>query len=142
MLNRIVKLGFVPSSLDAGILFLRVSVGLNLFIRHGYEKVFTFSKLAPTFSDPVHIGSTASLIMAMISDGICSILIMIGLGTRWASAYSFMIIFVAWAMKFHFLYFGHLEADHGELSVLILCAWVAVFIAGPGRYSIDALLKD
>ena len=142
MLSRIVKLSFLPSSMDAGLLFLRVSLGLNLFLKHGYEKVFTFSQMAPTFSDPMHLGSTTSLVMAMISDGICSVLIIFGLGTRWASIYSFVIIFVAWSMKFHFMYFGHLEADHGELSVLYLVALIAIFVAGPGKYSIDPLFKE
>jgi uncharacterized membrane protein YphA (DoxX/SURF4 family) len=40
------------------------------------------------------------------------------------------------------MYFGHLVADHGELSVLYLFALVTIFISGPGRYSVDALLKD
>jgi uncharacterized membrane protein YphA (DoxX/SURF4 family) len=90
MLSRIVKLGFVQSSTDAGLLFLRVSIGLNLFLKHGYEKLFHFSHMAPTFSDPLHLGPTTSLFLAMIRGGICSVLIMIGLGTRWAELYSFV----------------------------------------------------
>ena len=141
MLSRIVKMDFLRSSTDAGLLFLRVAIGLNLFLKHGYEKLFHFSRMAPTFSDPLHLGSTPSLILAMISDGICSVLIIAGLGTRWAALYSFLVIFVAWSARDHFLYFGHLVADHGELSVLYLVALVAIFLAGPGRYSIDAHLK-
>jgi putative oxidoreductase len=141
MLRRIANLDFLPSSLDAGVLFLRVSICLNLFIKHGYEKIFTFSQMAPTFSDPLHIGSTPSLICAMLSDSICSLLILFGLATRWACVWSFAVIFVAWSIRFHFMYFGRMKADHGELSVLYLVALIAIFIAGPGRYSIDAQIK-
>ena len=142
MFTRIVKLGFLPSSMDAGLLFLRISVGLSLFLKHGYEKIFNFHQMAPTFSDPMHIGSRTSLFMAMISDGVCSWLIIFGLGTRWAALYSFIVVFVAWSMRDHFLYFGHLTADHGELSLLYLVSFIAIFIAGPGRYSVDRVLRD
>jgi len=142
MLSRILKLSFLPASMDAGILFLRIAVGLSLFIKHGYEKVFTFSTMAPAFSDPMHIGPTHSLILAMISDGICSLLVVLGLGTRPAALYSFTVIFVAWSMRYHFLYLGHLVADHGELIALYLAALATIVITGPGRYSIDALIRD
>jgi putative oxidoreductase len=141
MLSRILKLSFLPASMDAGILFLRITVGLSLFIKHGYEKVFSFSTMAPVFNDPIHIGTRNSLILAMISDGICSLLVVLGLGTRPAAIYSFIVIFVAWSMRYHFLYIGHLVADHGELMVLYLAALAAIAITGPGRYSIDARLK-
>lgn len=141
MLSRIVKLDFLRSSPDAAVLFLRVSIGLSLFLKHGYEKLFHFSRMAPTFSDPLHLGSTPSLVLAMVSDGICSLLIIVGLATRWACLYSFVVIFVAWSARDHFLYFGHLVADHGELTVLYLIGLIAIFIEGPGRYSLDAHLK-
>ncbi len=142
MLIRIIKLRFIPSSMDAGLLFLRLTFGLSLFMKHGYEKIFHFSEMAPVFSDPMHLGSTTSLFMAMLSDSICSLLVVFGLATRWASAWVFVVIFVGWSMQHHFMFFGHLVADHGELSVLYILAMGAIFIAGPGRFSIDAKLKD
>ena len=45
-------------------------------------------------------------------------------------------IFVAWSMVHHFLFFGR-GADHGEAIVLYLGAYLALAMAGPGRYSID-----
>jgi putative oxidoreductase len=142
MLNRIVKMNFFPSSIDGGLLFLRASTGISLFLKHGFEKIANFSQMAPVFSDPWHIGSTPSLIIAMISDSICSLLIVFGVATRWAAAWSFATIFVGWAFEHHFLFFGHLVADHGELSVLYIIAMGTIFIAGPGRLSVDALLKE
>lgn len=140
MLGRVVRLGFVPSNVDAGLLTLRVIAFVSLFLKHGYEKLSTFSQMAPTFSDPLHLGPTTSLVFATISDGICSLLIVFGLATRWACAYSFTIIFVAWAFRYHFLFFGARGAGyHGELIVLYLACLIGIFIMGPGRYSIDAV---
>ena len=91
--NRIVKLGFLPSSMDARLFFLRVAVGLSLFMKHGYGKIVNFSQMALVFSDPLHIGHTPSLIVAMLSDSICSLLIVFGLASRWAAAWCFCTIF-------------------------------------------------
>jgi putative oxidoreductase len=66
-------------------------------------------------------------------------LIIVGLGTRGAAIIVFVNISVAWAFVEHFVFFGR-NGDHGELIVLYLGAMVAIFLAGPGRYSIDRLL--
>jgi uncharacterized membrane protein YphA (DoxX/SURF4 family) len=50
-------------------------------------------------------------------------------------------IFIAWAFFHHFLFFGR-QADHGELIVLYLAGLLTILIAGPGRYSVDSLLKS
>jgi putative oxidoreductase len=142
LLSSILKLRFLPTSTDAQLLFLRVAIGMSIFLKHGYEKIFHFPRMAPTFSDPLHLGSTTSLVFAMLADGICSLLIIFGLGTRWASMFSAVVIFVAWAFNYHFIFFGHYVADHGELCLLYIIVMVALFIGGPGRYSIDAQLQD
>ncbi len=66
-------------------------------------------------------------------------LVLLGLGTRWASAAAFINILVAWVFVHHFLFFGR-GADHGELIVLFLAAFGCLFFTGAGRYSVDAVL--
>jgi len=63
-----------------------------------------------------------------------------GLATRLAALYEFGVLFVAWAFVHHFLFSGH-GADHGELMWLYLSALIALFIPGPGRFSLDHLLS-
>ena len=140
MLNRILKLDFIPSNKDAGLLVLRVTLCTSLFLKHGAEKVFGFSQMASHFPDPLHIGSSTGLALAMIGDSICSLLIIAGLATRWASLFAFANIFIAWALVHHFLFFGH-EADHGEIIVLYLAGLLSLFVAGAGKYSVDSLLN-
>ena len=141
MFQRFVKMDFIPSSADAGLLVLRVCMCLSLFLKHGWEKIFNFSQMAQHFPDPLHLGFPSGLIFAMIGDSICSLLIIAGLATRWASLLSFVNIFIAWAFFHHFLFFGR-QADHGELIVLYLAGLLTILIAGPGRYSVDSLLKS
>ncbi len=125
-------------STDAGLLFLRVVAGTSLLLKHGLEKPEHFSAMAQHFPNPLHIGPVPSLLFALISDFICSMLIVVGLGTRWASAVAFFNIFVAWAFVHHFLFFGR-GADHGELIVLYLAAFGCLMLTGGGRFSMDAM---
>ena len=138
-LTRLIRLDALPSSQDLGLLVLRLIVPTSLFIKHGIEKLFTFHAMAGHFPDPLHIGAVPSLVIAMIADGICMPLLVLGLATRWAAAWAFCNLVVAWAFIHHFQFLGR-GGDHGELIVVYMGAMLALFCAGPGRYSVDAQL--
>lgn len=139
MFSRILNAKFVPTSTDAGLLLLRIGTGLILFLRHGWEKVSLLTLSNPRFPDPLHIGHNTTWVLAMLGDGICSLLIVLGVGTRWLSFFCFFNIFVAWALVHNFTFLGKSAgADHGELIALYLSALLALMVAGPGRYSVDA----
>jgi putative oxidoreductase len=93
------------------------------------------------FPDPVGIGPHASFFFAFFSDFVCSVLLIIGLGTRWAALFCLGNIFVAWAFVHHFAFAGKGPgSDHGELIVLYLGALVTLLIAGPGAACLDRIL--
>jgi len=143
VLGRLLNARFVPTSTDAGLLLLRIGTGVILFMRHGWEKVSILSLTNPHFPDPLHIGHNTSWILALLGDGILSLLLVIGVGTRWIALYSFVVIFVAWAFVHHFTFLGKTPgADHGELIALYLSAFLALMVTGAGRYSIDAAFAD
>ena len=139
MSGRFLRFEWIPASRDLGLLALRLIVPCSLFLKHGLEKLFTFSAMAGHFPDPLHIGPVPSLIFAMISDGVCMPLLMLGLATRWAALWAFINLMVAWAFVHHFQFFGR-SGDHGELIVVYIGTMVALFLAGPGKYSVDARL--
>ena len=136
-MKNLIQLKAIPADTDLGLLLLRLTTITPLFMKHGIEKVFTFSQMAAHFPDPLHIGPVPSLVFAMISDSICTLLMIFGLATRWAAAIVFVNILVAWAFVHHFEFSGH-AADHGELIVLYLGVTLTLFFSGPGRYSLDA----
>ena len=131
----------MPARTSAGLLVLRVLVGVPLFLHHGLEKLTRFSQMSAHFPNPLHIGVVPSLLFAALSDGICSVLLVLGLATRWAALVVFINIFVVWAFLLHFHFFGRAGGE-GELLVLYLAAAIALFLAGAGKYSIDGALDD
>ena len=131
---------FVPERTQVGLAILRVWTGAELFLQHGWEKRperWPFY-MAHFIQNPIGIGTHASFFVAFTSDFVCSILLIIGLGTRWAALFVIGNIFVAWAFIQHFLFLDH--NDHGELMLLYIGALLLLVIAGPGTASIDRIL--
>lgn len=137
----LLQMKFFPANTDLALLVLRITVMLSLFIKHGIEKAFTFSAMVSTFPDPIGIGRGPSLFIAMIADSICSVLMVIGLGTRWAALISFINLMVAWIFVHHFKYFGK-NTDHVELVFVYLAVLLTLFLSGAGKYSVDNLIGE
>jgi putative oxidoreductase len=133
-MRKVLQLSFVPRSIDLALLVLRVWLGVALFLKHGLEKITGFSGMAAHFPDPLHIGRVPSLVLALISDGICSILIVLGLATRLAALIIAVNLGVAFCLVHHFHFFGQ---GNGELPWVYMGGALALFLAGPGRFSLD-----
>lgn len=123
---------------DAGLFVLRVWFGGLLFAKHGLDKLMNFSRLSAHFADPFHIGSTASLLLVLVAELVCSILVALGLVTRIASAIIVINLAVAFGFAHHFQLFGQ---RNGELALVYLGAFLALLLTGPGAWSIDAFRR-
>ena len=96
--------------------------------------------MAQHFPDPVHIGPMPSLVVTVVGTFLCSMLVILGLATRWAALFSFMNLFVAWSLVHHFAFFAGPEQDRGEVIVLFLGVMLTLILTGPGCYSLDYAL--
>ncbi|HEY7302494.1 MAG TPA: DoxX family protein [Bryobacteraceae bacterium] len=129
-------LSFIPRSSDFALLLLRLMVGFSLFWCHGWEKISGFSRMASHFPDPIHIGPVPSLALALLSDGICSILIFFGFAARWAALVVAVNTGVAFTLVHHYRFHG---PGNGEMPWMYCAAALTILIAGPGRFSLDRL---
>jgi putative oxidoreductase len=133
-MNHFIRLSFLPHGHNLALLLLRVFVGASLFLRHGMEKILSFSQMAAHFPDPLHIGGEWSMAYAFFCDAFCSLFLIIGLGTRWAA----LFIAINTTVAFLFVHRMHLGGERpGELAWLYLAAALTLFFAGAGKYSID-----
>jgi putative oxidoreductase len=145
MFKNLLLMKFFPSNVDAGLLALRLICVMSLFLRHGLEKLITFSAVRDSML--VHhgyvaaIGVTPSLICATLADGVCGFLLILGLATRWAALGSCVSLFVAWTLIKHMAFLGKgPDAASGELMVVYIGVAVTLVLAGGGRFSLDALI--
>lgn len=117
---------------DFGILLLRVGAGLFMALGHGWGKLANFSNIAGQFPDPLGIGTTLSLGLAVFAEFFCAILVVIGLVTRWAAIPVAVTMAVA-----AFLVHAQDPFARKELALLYLVAFIAIAFNGAGRYSVD-----
>jgi putative oxidoreductase len=119
--------------LDVGLLFLRVAAGALLGLAHGLPKLTGFADKAETFSDPLGVGSTASLVLAIFGELVCSAAVAMGLATRLAAIPAAFTMLVA-------AFVVHAEDPFGkkELAIVYAAMFIALILTGPGRLSIDA----
>jgi putative oxidoreductase len=132
---KFLHLNFLPRSADAALLLLRIWFGLSLLSLHGWGKLVNFADRSGRFADPFGIGSTASLALVVFAEVFCAALLVLGIFTRLAALITGFTMFMAfWA--------GHgarlTGPNHGELSFIFLGGFLALFLAGGGRFSVDA----
>ena len=129
--------GATGTAASVGLLLLRVLAGLSLFLKHGLEKLTGYSTMVQHFPDPIHIGPHATLAYALLSDGICSLLVVVGLGTRPAAFVIVVNLLTAFFLVHHAAFFS---SGHVELVLVYIAVFAALVVAGPGRFSVDARL--
>ena len=116
---------------DLALLLLRLGFG-GLMLTHGIPKISMLSDSPIEFADPIGVGPTISLILTLIGEVVAPILIIIGFKTKWAAIPAAITMLVA-------AFVVHLNDPIGtkEMALLYLFAYLAIFLAGPGRFSID-----
>jgi putative oxidoreductase len=130
MLKRL--LSSKPFLIDAGVLMLRLFSGFLMY--YGWDKLANFEEKSSYWPDPFHIGGTASLSLTIFAELICPVFVILGLFTRVA----LVPVMINMAMA---ILIGHsgqpfMEREH---AFSFLMPFLAIFLIGPGRYSLDAL---
>lgn len=141
-MNRFIKEVVFPSGPSckcalAPILFvLRLIVG-GLMLIHGIQKLDAYEALATTFPDPIGLGSTLSLQLAIFAELVCSLAVIAGFMFRLALI---PIIFTMCVATFVVL--GGAGWNAQELAVIYLLLALLLIVTGPGRWSLDALIGN
>ena len=73
------------ATVDLGLLFLRVMIGGFMLSAHGWGKLISYSEKSAQFADPIGLGPATSLAAAIFAEVFCSLLIILGIGTRLAA---------------------------------------------------------
>lgn len=119
---------------DLGLLIFRIAIGA-LMLTHGWQKFSNFATLSTVFPDPIGWGSTMSLTMIVFAELVCSVLIILGLFTRFSSIPLIIGMLVA-----AFVVHGADTFQVKELAILYMFGYILLAFTGAGKFSFDNYL--
>ena len=117
---------------NIALLLLRIVFAGSMLYGHGLSK---FNKLIEgnlSFADPIGIGEAPTLILAVFSEFIAPLFIIVGFKTKIFSFFPAITMFVA-------AFVVHLSDPFArkEKAILFLIGFIMMMMMGPGKYSID-----
>ncbi len=131
-MKRIFSTSYNAGLANGWLLIYRIAAGAFM-LTHGYPK---FNKLLSgetiQFADPFGFGAYPSFILTVFAEFFCSILVILGLGTRIAA----FIICINMAVAVLVAHSGD-PFGKKELALLFLVTFLTIVVFGPGKYSID-----
>lgn len=134
-MSKILHLDFIPRNTDLGLLLLRLWLGLSMAILHGWGKVSALVSGKIMFDKPViGLGATPEFVLATFAEFACALLVAMGLLTRFAALFLIVTMSVAFFVAHGRALSG---PGSGEIAFLYLAGFIAIFVAGPGKYSVD-----
>lgn len=120
------------TAVDTGLLILRIGIAIFM-LTHGWPKLMKLLGGGEIqFLDPFGLGATPSFVLAIFAEVLCSLLLLIGLATRWATIPLIITMLVA-------IFVAH-AADgfqKQELPGHYVLVYVFLLLVGPGKYSLD-----
>lgn len=135
-MKKLIKLDFLPTSPDCGLLLLRLWLGLSMFLIHGLAKLQNFGATVTTFKEkmgiPPVLGSAA-----VLAESVFAVLLVIGLATRLSATFLAVTMAVAF-FKVHGAVLQQGNPGSGEMAFLYLGGFLAILLGGGGKFSADA----
>ena len=117
---------------DFGLLAIRLLSG-GMMLTHGLPKFDRLFGEGPVkFADPFGLGPEISLGMVLFAEVGCSLLVMLGFKTRWATLPLLFTMLMA-------SFYAHAADPFSdkELSLLFFTLFLSILISGGGRFSLD-----
>lgn len=121
-------------STDWGLLFIRLACAFMLL--HGWGKLDDFYDGASEWPDPFHVGPVFSKGLTVFAELFCTIFVVIGLFTRFA----LIPLIICMLVIVLVVHNGDPLGDK-ESALIYLLMYLSLLVAGPGKYSLDRMLR-
>ena len=116
-------------------LLMRLGFG-GMMLTHGWGKFNHLISGGTSFLDPIGIGETPTLVLAVLAEFVAPILVILGFKTRPAAVLPAITMLVA-----AFIVHANDPWSKQEFPLLYLFGFIGIFLLGSGKYSLDWKLK-
>ena len=134
-MRRFLSIGYNEKAVHFWLLIFRICLGL-IMLTHGIpkmEKLLSGGEIK--FPDPLGVGKTLSMSLTVFAEVICSLFLLIGLGTRFAA----IPLIITMGVVVFIVHKGAAIGDK-ELPIFYLLSYITFLIFGGGKYSVDYFL--
>lgn len=107
-----------------------------MMLTHGYPKLIRLISGDHAFADPLGLGVSISLFLAVVGEFFCPLFVAFGFKTRLSSIPPMITMIVA-----AFVIHGSDPWNKKELAVMYLIGFTLTFLLNSGKYSLDHWLR-
>ena len=117
---------------NIALLLIRIVFAGSMLYGHGLSKFYRLIEGNLSFANPIGIGEAPTLVLAVFSEFLAPLFILIGYKTKIFSFFPAVTMFVA-------AFIVHLSDPFArkEKAILFLIGFIVIMMMGPGKYSID-----
>jgi putative oxidoreductase len=136
-MRRIFNINLNQNQVSFALLVLRVVIGCFMLV-HGLPKLHTLVAGGQIqFADPIGVGQIPSMILAIFAEVFCSILVILGFGTRLAVIPLMVTMMVA-------IFIIHVPDGFAkqELPAHYLLTYFFLLVSGSGKFSVDYIVNS
>lgn len=139
-MKKLTSTSYSEWSFNLAMLVLRVGFGI-LIVEHGYQKLVNFEAYSAHFLPFLGLSAKTSLCLSIFAEFFCGLFFIIGLFTRLVAIPLIINMLTALSQAHHWDVFGHPTPPGGQPATLFLLGFIIVLLCGPGRASIDGMIK-
>lgn len=126
-------------------LFIRLFVGV-MFMQFGIRQLGQYQELSENFPAMMGLSSQTCLTTMIVIELVCSLLIMIGFLTRFATIPAVLSmaaaeIYIVKDLVPHINLWGISSTQPGYLPIMFIGIFLFILLAGPGKISVDYFLS-
>ncbi len=134
-MKKLFSVKYTTDAVYAGMLVLRLGLGILMMVIYGYQKITHFSTTAEHMPNLLGMGTTINTSLVIFAEFFCSLFLILGLFTRLACIPLIITMCVALYKANNMDVFGH-----GQLSALFLAGFITILFIGPGKISVDGMI--
>lgn len=134
-MRKILSINYSNTAFNVAMLLLRVGSAI-LIMPHGYDKLVHFSQNSSKFMNFLGLGSNISLSLVIFAEFFCAMFLVIGLFTRLVV----IPLIIAMSVALFKAHNGEIFGD-GEHAALYACCFITILLCGPGKISVDGMLR-
>ena len=135
MLKKIMSVKYSELGFNSALLLLRAALAVTM-VPHGYDKLTHFTEYSNGFMSFMGLPANISFSLVIFAELFCAVLVGLGILTR----LTVIPLIIAMGVAFFQAHGADLFGKGFSSGIYLVC-FICILIVGPGKFSVDGLVK-